>query len=128
MKKILLLFALMLSVLSVYAKSEWHDVTITVYNAVPEQTDDSPLITACNKKIDLDKLKHGKLRWIAVSRDLLEKFPYGSSVYLWIEKGHPKNGSYIVRDTLHKRFKNTIDILTYDEKYGKWEGKLQMNP
>lgn len=118
----------MLSVLSVYAKSEWHDVTITVYNALPEQTDDSPLITACNKKIDLDKLKQGKLRWIAVSRDLLEKFPYGSSVYLWIEKWHPKNGVWIVRDTMSPRFKNTIDILTYDEKVGKWEGKLQMNP
>jgi hypothetical protein len=43
-------------------------VNATVYNAVPNQTDSTPLITASNKKIDADN--PGKHRWLAVSRDL----------------------------------------------------------
>ena len=107
---------------------EWHDVTITVYNPTASQCDSTPLITACNKKIDLSQLKAGQLRWIAVSRDLLAKYPYGTSMYLWIAEGHPKNGTYIVRDTMNKRYTNTIDILTYNETRGKWHGKIQKNP
>ncbi|MCQ2232476.1 MAG: hypothetical protein MJZ30_11575 [Paludibacteraceae bacterium] len=127
MKHIILSFFLAVSA-SLSIAQEWRDVSITVYNPTASQCDGSPLITACNSRIDTTKLKQGKLRWIAVSRDLLEEFPYGTSVYLWIAPNHPKNGSYRVKDTMNKRYTNAIDILTYNEKRGKWKGKLQRNP
>ena len=58
---------------------DWSKVTVTVYNPVMEQCDSTPLITADNSEIDLKKLKQGKLKWVAVSRDLLKsgKSKYG---------------------------------------------------
>lgn len=50
-------------------------VTVTCYQPVKEQCDDNPLITADGSKIDLHKLKQGKIKWCAISRDLLWLFP-----------------------------------------------------
>ena len=96
-------------------------VTVTRYNPVIEQCDDDPLITADNSKIDLKKLNIGKLRWIAVSRDLREKFPYGSKVRL-IVGDKEIDGIYYVHDTMNPRFKSRIDILSpVNEKTGMWK-------
>ena len=80
-------------------------VTLTVYNSVESQCDDTPLITANGTKIDLEKLKKGEIKYCAVSRDLLKEIPHGSIIYL---EGH---GEYEVVDTMNKRFKNRVDIL-----------------
>ena len=80
-------------------------VTLTVYNPVESQCDDTPLITANGTKIDLEKLKKGEIKYCAVSRDLLSEIPYGSIIYI---EGH---GEYEVVDTMNKRFKNRVDIL-----------------
>ena len=46
-------------------------VVATLYNALPEQTDDSPLVTASGAIINgLCPESH---RWVAVSPDLLKK-------------------------------------------------------
>lgn len=129
--KLLLLTTLLLLALLTPTKAqspEWHDVTVTVYNATSSQTDSTPLITADNSRIDTLKLRQGNLRWIAVSRDLLKKFPFGTMVYIWISEGHPKNGSYFVHDSMGPRAINSIDILTYNERHGKWKAKIQKNP
>ena len=103
--------------------NEFH-MTATVYHPVPGQTDSTPLTTADGSKIDLNKLKSGKLKWIAMSRDMLERwggdFDYGDKVK--VISDNPKiNGVYEIHDTMNKRFENRIDILTHkDGIYGKW--------
>jgi len=88
-------------------------VTVTQYNPVVSQCDEDPLITADNSKIDLDKLRQGKIRWVAVSRDLLDKYNYGNTIELTVVKGNRRiNGRYIVHDTMNPRFTNRVDILT----------------
>lgn len=88
-------------------------VTVTQYNPVVDQCDEDPLVTADNSTIDLKKLKKGQLRWVAVSRDLLETYKYGDVIELKTISGSPRiNGRYIVHDTMHPRFTNRIDILT----------------
>lgn len=96
-------------------------VTATVYNPVESQCDSDPLVTADNSKIDLKKLNQGKLKWIAVSRDLRRQFRYGSKVRIRCESDPSINGIYEVRDTMNERYKFCIDILKpVGQSKGKW--------
>lgn len=49
--------------------------------------------------------------FVAISRDLLGKYPLASYIYL---SGCDKEGLYLVADKMGKRHKNTIDIFTLD--------------
>ncbi len=49
----------------------YKNVKGTVYHAVPEQTDSSPLYTADNSFINVKKVN--SLRWVALSRDLMNR-------------------------------------------------------
>lgn len=102
-------------------------VTATRYNPVESQCNDQPLITADMSKISLSKLKRGKIRWIAVSRDLRKIYKYGDVVEIKAKDGDDNsiNGLYEVHDTMNKRFTDRIDILTHIDNphgQGKWEG------
>lgn len=104
-------------------------VIATVYNPTKGQCDNSPLITADNSEINLKKLKNRKIKWIAVSRDLLERglLSYGDKVR--IKSNDPKiNGTYEVHDTMHKRWRNRVDLLMHEENSttGKWEVDLEL--
>lgn len=90
-------------------------VTATVYNPVEGQTDDSPLATADGSKIDLKKLKKKRIKWIAVSRDLLKDYEYGAKVKITCSKYPGINGTYEVHDTMNKRFNGRIDILSAEK-------------
>lgn len=129
MRKLLVSFIFLLALMSssLSAGEPWHDVVATVYNPTEEQCDSDPLTTASGCKINLDRLKNGKLRWVAVSRDLLDKFPYGSYIYVWIDWNHPFNGVWRVTDCMNERYTNRIDFLTYNRRYGKWNAKIQKN-
>lgn len=100
-------------------------VTVTRYNPVLKQCDEDPLITADNSEIDLKKLKANKLRWVAVSRDLLlGEFSYGDTIKLTCRDDPSINGKYTIHDCMNKRWKNRVDILTHiesDHGRGKWE-------
>lgn len=101
-------------------------VTATRYNPVESQCNSQPLITADMSKISLSKLKRGKIRWIAVSRDLRKIYKYGDVVEIKAKKGDDNsiNGLYEVHDTMNKRFTDRIDILTHIDNphgQGKWE-------
>ena len=95
-------------------------VTLTTYNAVASQCDDSPLITADGTKIDINKLKRGKIKYCAVSRDLLRYIPLGSVVHI---EGH---GYYEVRDTMNKRFNHYIDILQHKSQKNFKKEKIKV--
>lgn len=87
-----------------------HEVTVTMYHPVPEQTDDTPDITADGTKFKIHKAS--QYRYVAVARNMLKRWggflDYGD--YIWIEAGS-KSGVYQVRDTMNPRFVNYIDIL-----------------
>ena len=91
-----------------------HDVIATYYNPTVNQCDSNPLITADGSKINLDKLKKKQIRWIAVSRDLLDHYKYGDKV-LVRSNNKVLNGVWIVKDTMNKRHKRRIDILTHEK-------------
>ena len=103
-----------------------HLVMATVYNAVPSQTDSTPLITASNKHIDANNL--GKHKWIAVSRDL-ERYGFTFGVKVCVENAGIMNGVWTVEDRMNKRFKNKIDFLVNNNiMLGKWDKvKITLN-
>ena len=95
-------------------------VTLTTYNAVTSQCDNTPLITADGTKIDVKKLKKGKIKYCAVSRDLLWCIPLGSVVHI---EGH---GYYEVRDTMNERFDHYIDILQHTSQKNFKKSKVRV--
>ena len=98
---------------------EWHTVTATYYNPVHSQCSGNPLITASGKKIDLEKLERGHIRWIAVSRDLLRIFNYGDTIILECDHDPSIEGEYVIVDTMHERMYRKIDLLWPSGKKGK---------
>ena len=82
-------------------------VTLTTYNATKAQCDETPDVTANGTIIDHKKLKQGKLKYCAISPDLLWCIPMGSIIDI---DGH---GRYEVVDTMNARFNHYIDILQH---------------
>lgn len=113
MKRFLFLTILLIfsSVITLFSKPNGitTHVTITCYHPTKEQCDENPLITADGSKIDLQKLKKGKIKWCAISRDLLWLFPKNKPKRVYIEGF----GYYEVRDIMNKRFNHRLDILLH---------------
>ena len=110
MTKRILVLSLFLSSLaaSIYADDKFTThVTLTTYNATKAQCDNNPNETANGTIIDHKKLKQGKLKYCAISPDLLWCIPMGSIIYI---DGH---GRYEVVDTMNARFKHYVDILQH---------------
>ena len=105
LNKLILVVGLLLCGATTHAQDFVTHVTLTTYNPCKAQCDDTPTITANNTKINLQKLKQGKLRYCAVSPDLLWCLPFGSIIEI---DGH---GRYEVVDTMNNRFDHYIDIL-----------------
>jgi len=76
------------------------EVTASAYNSVPSQTDNQPAVAAWG-----DTLKPG-MKSIAVSRDLIAKgLDHNTKV-----KIEGLDGIYLVKDKMHSRWRNKIDI------------------
>ncbi len=122
MKKLVIVFILALITSVSYANEKKFvtHVTLTTYKAVASQCDSTPLITADGTKIDLKKLKKGKIKYCAVSRDLLWCIPLGSVVHI---EGH---GYYEVRDTMNERFDHYIDILQHTSQKNFKKSKVRV--
>lgn len=84
-------------------------VTLTYYQPVKSQCDSNPLITADGSKINLHHLKNNKIKWCAISRDLLYLFPKDKPKRVWIEGF----GVFEVKDLMNKRHHHRIDILIH---------------
>ena len=93
-------------------------VTATIYHAVPGQTDNTPFITASNKRINSDN--PAGHRWIAVSRDL-EKLGFVFGVKVKVEGAGDLDGIWTIQDRMNRRFTKRIDFLVNKtRKGGKW--------
>ena len=92
-------------------KLEGMEVTVTMYHPVRSQTDSTPDILADGTRIRTHIASEYK--FIAVSRNLLKRWggwlDYGDFILLKGTDG--KDGVYQVRDTMHPRWVNRIDIL-----------------
>ena len=109
MKCILIAILLSLGLSKAQSKNVITHVTLTYYQPVKEQCDKQPLVTADGSKINLHHLKKGKIKWCAISRDLLYLFPKNKPKRVYIEEF----GVYEVKDVMNKRFKHRIDILIH---------------
>jgi 3D (Asp-Asp-Asp) domain-containing protein len=77
-------------------------VKATAYSSEVAQTDSTPFVTATGTRV--------RPGVIALSRDLLRTFPYGSRVTLQDSAGVLNGRVFIVEDTMNARLRNTIDI------------------
>ena len=84
-------------------------VTLTCYQPVVSQCDGDPLTTSDGSKINLSHLRRNKIRWCAISQDLLYLFPKGKKRLIWIE-GY---GIYEVRDVMNRNKHHHVDILQH---------------
>lgn len=87
------------------------NVDVTVYQPVEEQTNSRYWETADQSIIDLENPKAH--RWIAVSRDLHERWggPLEFGSLVWVSGIGEHSGLYEVRDIMNRRFTKRIDIL-----------------
>lgn len=93
------------------AKEDTMTVTATFY--------DAPVGTLTSDGSRIRK----NVRWIAVSRDLLKIFGYGSKVEIESNEHSELNGIYEVHDTMNRRWKRRIDILSHI-KHGKYKVRI----
>lgn len=101
-------------------KYEWYDLTVTAsaYNSVKSQTNSNPNITAFG-----DSLYPG-LSYIAVSRDLYRK----GLLHNTPVKIEGFDSIYWVKDRMHPRWKNKIDIyMGEDVKAARQWGRRKVN-
>ena len=103
------LLFILLFIISITTRATVTHVTLTYYQPIKGQCDSKPLITADGSKINLNHLKSGKIRWCAISRDLLYLFPKGKPKRIYIEGF----GTYQVRDVMNRRFRHSVDILIH---------------
>ncbi|MDO7885953.1 hypothetical protein [Hymenobacter cheonanensis] len=91
-----------------------YTVTATAYQPVVNQTDNEPFTTADNSTIKPHY--SSRTRWLALSRDLLARwggdFQYGDQVSI-TGISPTLDGVYTVHDTMNKRHRHCLDILTH---------------
>ena len=100
---------LLLTFYTLTVKAQITHVTLTYYQPVKAQCDNNPLVTSDGSKINLKHLKSNRIKWCAISRDLLYLFPKGKPKRVHIE-GY---GIYEVHDIMNRRHTHRIDILIH---------------
>lgn len=107
MKKFIILFVLLITSISLSAQVT--HVTLTYYQPVKAQCNSEPLVTSDGSKINLHHLKHNRIKWCAISRDLLWLFPKDKPKRIHIEGF----GTFEVHDVMNKRYNHCVDILIH---------------
>ena len=105
-----LLLMLMFIPVTLYGQ---HDVIATYYHAGPKHG--LSWTTASGNKISANKLNAGKLRWVALSHNLLNHYNYGDTITV-VSSNPNLKGEWIVMDKMHRRHHNRIDFLTSSGK------------
>ena len=96
--------------------------TATIYNAVPEQCNEHPSVTASGRVIDLNQV--GDLRIVAMERTMMQRngIAYGDTIL--VKGAGVYDGEWVVEDTMHPRFagQDKVDFLVpEDVRTGRWE-------
>ena len=96
--------------------------TATIYNAVPEQCNEQPSVTASGRVIDLDRVDD--LRIVAMERTMMQRngIHYGDTIL--VKGAGVYDGEWIVEDTMSKRFagQDKVDFLVSKEvRTGRWD-------
>jgi hypothetical protein len=102
-------------------------VSVSVYNPHISQCDSDPLETASQLLIDTNLLKQNKLKWCAVSRNLLKRFNPKAKYNLLdtITLDHNLfKGKYIITDVTKDIYYNRVDVLHHNLKYCHKKGKI----
>lgn len=111
----------------VQAQAATIGVEITAYSSTAAQTDEAPTITASGAVAGPGI--------VAVSRDLLARFPYGSEVEIIGVSGQGCGGwvpktPLTVADTMNARIKNHLDIwletAEQARNWGRCEGEIRL--
>lgn len=94
----------------------------TAYNSIPNQTDSTPTITATGTRT--------RVGVVAMSRDMLRVFPYGTRVKIEDLSGRYNFSGrvFVVEDTMHPRKTNQVDIWmpTYREAINFGKGTVRV--
>ncbi len=106
-----------------------YTVTLTGYNAVPEQTDDTPFETASGAYTNTEIIA-------ARSRDLADELPFGTIIAIEGPATKQENCGYhvvapvigyrIIEDTMNARYTDRIDVLfDTNAKYVTADGRRE---
>lgn len=106
-----------------------YTVTLTAYNAVPEQTDGDSFTTASGSYSNSEVVA-------ARSRDLADELPFGTIIEIVGPSVSSNNCGYkivapivgyrVIADTMNARYTNRIDILFHTESnYKMADGKTK---
>ena len=101
----------------------------TTYYCNSKQCDNDPFTTADGSIINPIELKNNKIRWCALSRDLIWDdyrqiihkqgfrglFEFGDTIVIKSNSNPQINGKWVVHDTMNKRYQNSIDFLIHPE-------------
>lgn len=96
--------------------------TATIYNAVPEQCNQQPSVTASGRHIDNSRVQD--LRIVAMERTMMARngIAYGDTIL--VKGAGIYDGEWIVEDTMNRRFagQDKIDFLVPAEvRTGRWD-------
>ena len=96
-------------------------VTATVYNAVPSQCNDNPLVTASRFVIIPENIETDRI--LAMERTMMAEFGIQYGDIVMVEGTTRYDGEWQVQDTMNKRFagQHKIDFLVPNHiRTGKW--------
>lgn len=121
----ILVAALFVFIGAAHAEPVTLTVTSTAYNSIAGQTDATPFITATGTRT--------RPGVVAVSRDLLRRYPYGSRLKIvgivptrscGLKKVPTR--TYVIEDTMNRRMVNKVDIWMESRNEAMNFGKCQL--
>lgn len=106
--------------------SQWQliaeDVTVTVYNACPEQCNADYLHTA--SMFEIDKSRLAEQRILAMERTMMKEYGLSYGMTVKIEGTGRYDGVWRLEDTMNRRYagQHKVDLLMPDNiRTGKWK-------
>jgi hypothetical protein len=124
---IIMIMTLHLSMVKIESKPFIEIDRATTYYCNVGQCDNDPFTTADGSVINPVKLRNQKIRWCALSRDLIWDeyrqgihaegfrglFEFGDTILVYSKTCPQINGKWVIHDTMNERYTNSIDFLIH---------------